>query len=185
MYWFKKRLLYTVAFAGIITAACLAACRPGGRETGAGLKYFDVRGYFLKDAERLKKNNRLVLKTATHNNITETKTVRINDWAKELTLFIASDINKPAWKDSYSIVATDDFLIYKAKTPELKTRELLVKKTNGKIKYVLIFNRTTNILYQTTEKLSYFVDSLYVIEKIQRVRLMGTNNYKISGIMAR
>jgi len=49
----------------------------------------------------------------------------------------------------------------------------------------LIFNRTKNILYQTTEKLSYFPDSLYLIEKDQKVRLMAKNKYKVQGLIER
>jgi len=168
-----------------MVSACLFGCKPDIKETGATLKYFDIKGFFATDIARLNKLNKPVLKTIVYNGVTEKKNVQIKNWGPELDLFAGSDINKPAWKNSYSIVANDDFLLYKAKYPELKMREMLIKKVNGKVKWMMIFNRTKNIIYQTTEKLSYFPDSVYTIEKAQKVRLMGTNFYKVQGIIAR
>lgn len=187
MYWCKVKLKsVAVLSCGIMFAACLPSCKPDIKETGAALKYFDINGYFTKDIARLNKLNKPVLKTVTHNTVSESKTVHINNWELELSLFKDDDINRPAWKNSYTVIDEDSMLIYRAKYPDLKMREMLIKKDKGKIKWILIYNKTPkNILYQTTEKLSYFPDSLYVIDKIQRVRLMGSNFYEIKGAIGR
>jgi len=180
MYWFKSGSSLTLAGC-VIVIFCISACRPDAKVNG-GLKYFDLAGYFTKDTALLKKLSKPVLKTVTHNGITETKTVHIADWGIELSLFKEADINKPAWKDSYKIINEDGMLVYRAKTPELKVREILIKMDKEKVKWILIYNKTPkNILYQTTEKLSYYPDSLYIIERVQRVKLIGTNVYKIRG----
>jgi hypothetical protein len=182
MYWCRlKSFINFVLIGGIMLTGL--ACKPDIKETGATLKYFDIKGYFNADTARLNKLNKEVLKTATNNGVAESKTVKIDNWSSELDLFIGSDINKPAWKDSYTIVDNNNFLLYKAKDPDLKMREMLIKKDKQQVKWILIFNRTKNLLYQTTEKLSYFPDSLYLIEKVQRVRLIGTNSYKIQGVI--
>jgi len=182
MYWFKSNCRILLALI-IIPGACLTACRPDVKETGAISKYFDIEGFFTADTARLNHLNNLVLKTVTHNGITESKKVKIGNWGREFDLFINSDINKPAWKDSYRVITSDSSVIYEATVPELKMREMVIKKINGKVKWILIYNRTKNSLYQTTEKLSYFPDSLYVIEKSQKVRIMGANYYKIKGLI--
>ena len=182
MYWCRLKSFTNFALIGSIMLTGLA-CKPDIKETGAALKYFDIKGYFTADTARLNKLNKNVLKTATNNGVTESKRVKIDNWGRELDLFIGSDINKPAWKDSYTIIANNNFLLYKAKDPDLKMREMLIKKDKQQVKWILIYNRTKNILYQTTEKLSYFPDSLYLIEKVQRVRLIGTNSYKIQGVI--
>ncbi|CAN5508835.1 hypothetical protein BH09BAC6_BH09BAC6_08890 [soil metagenome] len=184
MYWYRLKQASAAALTALLIAL-FTACKPEIKETGATLKYFDLKGYFIADLAALKKLNKPVTKTVTHNGATESKTLHITSWAQEMDLFAGSDINKPAWKDSYTVVNNGDFLIYKAKFPELKTRELTIKKVNGKVKWILIYNRTKNILYQTTEKLSYFPDSVYVIEKVQKVKLMGSNSYKITGVIGR
>jgi len=177
MYWYKRFLL----IGSILSLISLQSCRQDGGETTRDMKYFDLKGFFRTDSIRLAKANPLINKTVIHNKTSETKKVHIADWGTELSLFTGSDINKPAWKASYSVQSSDDFLIYKAKEPELKTRDIIIKRNGNTIKWILIFNHTKNVLYETEEKLSYFPDSLYIIQKSQRVRLLGTDYYKISG----
>jgi hypothetical protein len=164
----------------------LAACSPGVKETGT-LKYFDIKGYFTKESMRLTKQNKPVLKTVTHNGVTESKKVHITNWEQELSLFEESDINRPAWKNSYKVINNDDSLFfYKANDDELRVREIIVKMSKNKVKWIVIVNQTPkNMLYQTTERLKYFPDSLYLIRKVQKVRLMGTNNYRIQGVISK
>jgi hypothetical protein len=184
MCWCKFTRFAAIAFIGSLMLS-FTACKPDIKETGGTLKYFDIKGYFTADTARLNKLNTPVFKTVTYNGATESKKAKIENWGHELDLFIASDINKPAWRDSYTIIADSDVLLYKAKDPELKMREMIIKMDKQKVKWILIFNHTKNILYQTDEKLSYFPDSLYVVQKIQRIRLIGTNKYKIEGAFKR
>ena len=179
MYWYNPKLGLGVALIGGIMLL-QTACKPDIKEKS---KYFDIRGFFMADTARLNKLKLQVLKTATHNGVSESKSVYINNWGREFDLFIGSDINKPAWKDSYTVISEDSLLVYRAKYPELTVREILIKRDKEKVKWILIFNKTKNILYQSTEKLSYYPDSLYLIEKDQKVRLMGNNHYRIEGVI--
>lgn len=181
MYWFKLKFS-PAALIALIYLAAFSSCKPDIKETGAKVKFFDIKGYFERDSTRLTKLNQPVFKTVTHDTVNESKKVHIANWGTELSLFKESDINRPAWRDSYTIQGDSDLLIYTAKDPELKTRKILIKQVKGKVKWILIYNHTKNILYQTSEKLSYFPDSLYLIEKSQSVRLLGTNRYRIKGI---
>ena len=166
---------------------CLSACRPGVEESSAALKYFDLKGFLVKDTARLKKLYHQVDKTVTYNGTSESKTVKVDNWGQELDLFIRSDINKPAWKNSYNVIANNDFILYKAKEPELQMREMLIKLDQQAVKWILIYNRDQNILYKTEEKLTYYPDSLYLIEKNQKVRLMIAANkyFRIKGVIDR
>src|SRR5882757_7054826 len=112
MYWFKSKFTLTLAGCALLL---FSACRPDVEENGDALKYFDIKGYFTKDIARLNKLNRPVFKTVSHNGVTESKTVHIDNWGHELDLFLGADINKPAWKNSYTIVNENGILIYKAK----------------------------------------------------------------------
>jgi hypothetical protein len=184
MYWCKFKLLYAATFiGGMLLLSGLPSCRPDIKQSGAVLKYFDISGYFKADTARLKMLDPAVNKTVAHNGTTENKTVHIANWGQELNLFIQSDINRPAWKNSYNVQTTDSLLIYKAKYPDLRTTRIVIKKDKDKVKWILIFNHTKNLLYETREKLSYFPDSVYLIEKWQQVKLMGRNNYRIEGML--
>ncbi|MGZ3810981.1 MAG: hypothetical protein ACXVJN_04610 [Mucilaginibacter sp.] len=159
----------------------ITACNRDSSVADNTTKFFDIKGYFKADSLRLVKLNPLVNKTVVHNGTTETKKVRISNWGNELRLFTESDINKPAWRASYSVQSDNDFLIYKAKDSLLRTRDIIIRRTGNHVKWMLIFNHKKNKLYETVEKLSYFPDSLYLIQKTQKVRFLGTNSFKISG----
>lgn len=180
MYWYKSKLLIIIGF-GLFLISGLQACKPDIKENRASMKYFDIRGFFKKDSARLSRLNQPIYKVVKHNGIVESKIVHVANWGAELGLFSGSDINKPAWKDSYKITADSNIIIYQALSPELKTREIMIKLISGKVKYMMILNSTKNVLYRSLEKLSYFPDSLYLIQKAQTVRLLGTNKYDISG----
>jgi hypothetical protein len=165
------------------TIALLPGCKPDNVETGTALNYFDLKGYFEADTARLTKRNPLVTKTVTHNSVTETKQVHIDDWGAELNLFSQSDINKPAWRNDYDVDSSATGVIYRAKSFDLKTQIIVINKTGDKIKWLMIYNSSKNLLYQTNVKLSYYPDSLYTIEKYQKVRLLGANKYLIKGVI--
>lgn len=184
--FFRERTAHAPAFSVlsiVILIWLLPACKPDAIQSGTVQRYFDIQGYFKADTARLNKLNRLTLKTVIHNGVTETKKIHVNNWGLELNTFSTSDINKPAWRDSYNIQNTGNTLIYTAKSPELKTREIIINKNNNKVKWIMIFNYSKNTLYQTSEKLSYFPDSIYIIQKYQKVRLLGANRYTIKGTL--
>jgi hypothetical protein len=182
MYWCKLKPFIIIALTGIVAAAG-AGCRPDSKEAGGAMKYFDIKGYFTADTARLNKLNKLVTKTVKHNGVTETRKVKIENWGQELDTFIGGDINRPAWKNSYTTSTGDGITLYKAKEPDLKVREIIIKKDGEKVKWIVIYTKTENILYENIEKLSYYPDSLYLIEKSQHVKLMGNNNYRIEGVI--
>jgi hypothetical protein len=182
MYWYKTIQKYSIYTSVLLLLCGSYACnKPEIKETGAELKYFDLKEYFKNETIRLTRQNPQVDKTVGHNGTTENKKVRIGSWEKELNLFAESDINKPAWRLSYNVQTNDDSIVYKAKYPELETREIIIRKKAGQVTGINIVNNTHNILYNTTEKLVYVPNTYYLIEKMQHVKIMGANNYRIKG----
>jgi hypothetical protein len=186
MYWYKSKLPILISGLGVVLLLVITiSCKPNVGNSGTAPKYFDIKGYFESEAARLTKLNKPVLKTIVYNKNTETKDMMITDWKRELDFFQSADINKPSWKDSYSVDSTGDIVIYKAKDPSLKMWQMIIKKEGPRIKWILIYNSTKNLLYQTREKLTYFPDSLYMIDKKQSVRVLGTSVYRIKGVFNR
>ncbi|MGN6179743.1 MAG: hypothetical protein ACTHMI_11150 [Mucilaginibacter sp.] len=182
MYWFKLRPYLVIAIVTTL-AALYSGCKPEAKQSGGKAGYFDIKGFFTNEAQDLQKVKPPVLKTIVHNGVTETKKVSIENWGQELESFVGGDINRPAWKNSYTTSTGDGITLYKAIEPELTVREIIIKKDADKIKWIIIYTKTQNILYRNIEKLSYYPDSLYRIEKRQHVRLMGNNNYNITGVI--
>ena len=167
----------------MICISVLAACRPDVQVNGAK-RFFDLKSFVNADSARLIKNHAVVSKTVWHNeSAPQTKQITVSNWGQELSSFAASDINKPAWRDSYKIQNQGDSVVYTAIDPHLITRRMVVHTVNGQVKRIRVDNFTENLLYKTSEKLTYFPDSLYLIDKLQQVKLMGANHYVIKGLI--
>ncbi len=165
----------------LIAILFLVACQ--GVEEKPSKKYMDLKGFFEQESARLSKARASVEKTVSRNGISERKKNMVPNWDAELNLFIESDINKPAWRDSYRIAGDSTIINYTAIDQKLRTRSIKIRKDRqGVLKDLIIVNRTQNSLYSSTEELRYSPDSIYRIVKKQDVILLGNNNYEISGI---
>lgn len=177
MYWYKA--VSKFPFAVLVVLFGLGSCKPNVQQNK--INYFDLKSYFASQSQKLEKQNLRVVKTVSRNKEAETKKVKIANWAGELSVFSESDINKPSWRSSYKTIVSGNITIYKAIEPDLKTREIILKKERGLLTYLMIFNVVNNSLFQTREKLTFYPDSLYQIERKQHVRFLGTNDYLITG----
>jgi len=177
MCWFKPHYIYVLLLAFIF----LYGCKPEVRNSNGSVKYFEIKRYFTDEAAKLSQRNTAIVKTVSYNGSAQTKTVAIKNWVRELDLFTSSDINKAAWKDLYTITANADSMVYTAIDTNLHTRRILISLKANKVTGIRISNFTKNWLYQTKEILAYYPDSVYYIEKHQAVKLMGVNNYIITG----
>ena len=183
MYWYKRYLAFLTGIVLLITAGCKPDTSSPGRAN-----YFDLKGYFQEEAARMAKRDPAIVKTSIHNGNSETQHLHIGDWLSEFSLFIASDINKAAWKSSYKADTSGSFISYTARDPDLRTHDILIKKEGIKIKWILIHNYTKRSVFgknlsETIEKLSYFPDSLYQVQRKQYTRMLGTNIYNIKGLI--
>ncbi|WP_152439727.1 hypothetical protein [Arcticibacter svalbardensis] len=130
---------------------------------------------------RLSAANPTVLKKVIHNGISEEKQVKIPNWKNELDVFSASDLNKPSWRDSYNIKVNVNGLVYTTLDSTLKIKRIRINKSGNRITSIDIESQVSNEIYNSTELLNYYPDSLYKIKKTQQVKLIGTNTYQING----
>ncbi|WP_262248263.1 hypothetical protein [Parapedobacter soli] len=182
------RWLNTTSWRYLIAAVpmLLTSCGDAGDASGAAIRpetnYFSLTDYFDREAERLQQINPEITKTVAKSGDSESKNIRVTDWKGEFALFTDADINKPAWQNSYRIDSTASSVKYTATDPTLRTKEILVEKSDdGTITHIRITNQVDNMLYHTDEQLDYYTDSLYRIDKKQRVRVIGESHYTISG----
>lgn len=166
---------------GFLFIFILSGCFSKTKETPRAIIYFDVKGYFTQLADQLNQQNPTIHKTVSKNNNSESKSLKITHWKEEFALFINADINKAAWKDSYSKDSSASKIIYTTKNPDLKTQKIVIDLINGKPTHFFIETNVDNLLYHTTEHLEFYTDSLYKIKKSQKVILLGNNQYEIIG----
>ena len=145
--------------------------------------YLDLTKFFSSEITKLEKLEPYVRKTVSRNGLRETKSLNNINWKSELSLFIESDINKSAWKNSYKITNSKNEVIYTALDSSLRTKRIFITRSpEGMVKKVLIVNKISNMLYESSEELLYITDSIYTINKQQHVVLVGDNDYKITGV---
>lgn len=159
----------------------LFSCSQKEQEKGNALTYFDLKGYFKGEANRLNQTNRIVDKSVAINGSATQKKVKIEDFKKEFSTFMDADINKASWRGSFQISKTPNLIAYKSTDQKIPVKKLEIALNNNKISSIQIFVTNNNILYTSKDTLSYFPDSLYEIKKTQKIKLMAAKNYRISG----
>jgi len=148
--------------------------------------FFDLKGFFETEVKRLTIQKSLVNKSVRQNDQTEIKNNVSVNWENELALFIASDINKSAWSDSYKLSGDSAHFNYVAIDTNLRTRLIEIKlDQDGRAVFIKIKNITQSKLYESSEELTYIPDSIYSINKNQSVRFLGNNHYLINGILVK
>jgi hypothetical protein len=162
--------------------SCLGACRED--ESKKINYFFDLKGYMNEQANRLDSLGAGVIKTITKDGKTENKELKKINWKKELLPFMESDINRPAWKDSYSAdtLITDQAtaMSYEALDPSLTTRKLtIIQHADGSCQ-ISIRNKTSNYLYKSEQELEYYSKGSYYVEGSQDVWLAGRTTYHIA-----
>jgi hypothetical protein len=163
-------------------ALSLAACQQK-EISNKQLKYVDLQGFFSAEASRLNAKKSTFTKTVCINGKTESKVVNKSiDWEKELSVFKEADINKPAFKGMYQITKLANKTIYTSNSKNAPVKRIEVDFGNTKKPIgIRIFQLTKNMIYQSTDTLSYYPDSVYSIHKRQVVRILGTTDYAIDG----
>lgn len=145
------------------------------------LTYFDVKGYFEKEATRLNKENPLISKTVSINGALESKQIKISDWKKELALFSDADMNRASWKGLFELQKSKDQELYSSNNEKVPVKELVVSYKNDEVLGIKVLIKNTNSLYTSIDTLTYYADSLYQVKKMQNIKLLSKKSYTITG----
>lgn len=157
-------------------------CRPDAPQTGSSTRYFSLENYFREQIAVLEARGQAVEKTVKKDDREEKRTIADMDWTTELEAFIASDINKPAWRDSYSVDSGAHFLNYRALEDGLRVRSIHIGRDQHRnIRSIVIERAENNYLYSSRETLRYYPDSLYSIMRHQHVRVLGPTRFQVCG----
>ncbi|MDX1941398.1 MAG: hypothetical protein SFU99_12650 [Saprospiraceae bacterium] len=140
------------------------------------LMFFDLKGYFNSEVKRLNQEKLTVSKKVAINGENEEKTLNTLDFAKELDVFIKSDINRPDWTDKYEIDSTlqDGKLTrlqYQALNEKLRTREIFIEFANNQVQKIHILNGGNSIVAGSQQELTYLPKEGYTIKSRQYTML--------------
>lgn len=171
---------YFIAF--FITSLCGGCLTSESKKLERKIYYFDLKTFFEGEIIRLNGKKTAINKTVLYNKQSEKKQIIINNWATELALFTESDINKTAFKNSYSKDSTATKIIYIAKNQNLKTQSITIYLQNHQPILINIVNQQKNYLFNSSESLRYYPTKAYVIEKKQKLVFGNADFYKVKGV---
>lgn len=141
--------------------------------------FFDLEAFFQKEKAHLVKINSFK-KTVVINGISEEKTLETLNFDNELSIFIASDINRPAWSDKYKVDSLFtpqkelDRITYHALDETLKTKKITIDFQDNVVINIDIEKATDNAVAQSKQTLSYGVGKGYKIQSEQALSLTDT-----------
>lgn len=147
--------------------------------------FFDLKGFFQEEKAVLEKRNSFK-KIVSINGVSEEKDLSTLNLDNELSIFMASDINKPAWSDKYkidSIYGADNQLAqikYHSLDESLKTKKINIDFKNNNVSKVAIEKSTDNAVAQSKQYLTYTKDKGYVIQSEQTLSLSETKTIIVS-----
>lgn len=157
--------------------------------------YFDVAGYVNEQVQTLSNQKPDVAKNSMIKGQTKLQNTRDIDWSKELALFAEADINKPAFRNSYTI-ARPDSLTYqymlKPTEEKLTVRELSVQldpKTRKPTRLTALL-KTENPLYTSERRLllesaptgsNTWGVAHYQVEGFQQLTYFDRNIFRVEG----
>lgn len=150
--------------------------------------YFDLTGLLNREIAILERSKPLITKVTKLNDESETIQTNAVDWKKELELFLKFDINKPAYKNSYTTSQIDSVT---TEYNSLPSEKLLVKNTtivfdNDKhtVKQIHGLVVSENKLYESTRRFDLHFRNghliSYAIAGYQKLILMDKRPFDIS-----
>ena len=178
-------------FVLLILSLFAFSCDNSAPQTAPKPVYFDVAGYVKSQIETLSARKPTVAKNAFINKQSNTQTTKAIDWAKELELFLQADINKPAFRNSYTIARPDSLTYKYALKPteeKLTVRFLTVKldSKTGKPVQIKALLKSENRLYESERRLliESGVDGKiqhYRVEGFQQLTYFDRNEFRVEG----
>lgn len=160
-------------------------CGCGGQDVSKhpqSSAYFDSKKYFDQEAVRLGRKNASIKKTVVVDGLSETKSISIPDWKKELSAFTDAEITRASWKGLFIIRKTPKVTTYSSTEDKIPVKEFKVISRNGKVKGLSIIVKNDNMLYQSADSLVYYPDSMYQIIKHQNIRFLSNKTYTVTGV---
>lgn len=167
---------------GLILSTITACSSTGGSSTKNEEKFFfDLSAYFETEIQRLESSGMRVSKQLRLNDQRESMDPDSLNFARELMLFVQSDINKTSWQDKYQADTTYSTekdiqkIVYLAKTKDLRTQKVEIDWKAGQPSKISIDNVIQSPVLESEQLLVYEPATGYSIRQTQKMRMMKPN----------
>jgi hypothetical protein len=183
-YFVKPAILRSVTFIGLLslllsTGACQEPASP--KPAPAQAFYFDVPGFIRSQARLLEKENPGAWKSVVENQHTrENKVLQDLKWNKELAVFSELDLNKPAFRNAYTVSRQADaaglVTVSYRKKPGTEGDIAFLSVTTGpdqQVRELRAIRSNTNPLITSSQNLALSCANIKGRFRIQTFRIAG------------
>lgn len=124
--------------------------------------FFDLKEFFTAEEQALSGKIKGLHKEIRINGKLEEQRVDSFDLKKELAIFIAADINRPAWLGQYQVDSLRDdrnvlkAINYKALKDNLKTKELTISYQDGIVAEIYVKKAISTMAATSFQELTYY-----------------------------
>lgn len=180
------------SFLFVIGVLMLSACREEETDPNEKKTYYDLKGFVDNQIVYLNEKKPKVTKTVQLDGKKELRAEIETDWKKELELFAQADINKPAYRNSYSIIRIDSSVYeYRIKEGEkLPVQYLMIKVDSAtqqpvSVKALLrsenkIYSSEKSIELTSSRRNSLLEVSAYSVKGYQKLLFMNRKSFDIT-----
>ncbi len=164
-------------FLGLSLSACQSGASTNASEQEDAF-FFNLKKFFEAEIYRLGNTKVVGVKKVQFNQEKDETNPQVFNYAKELEVFVNSDINKLSWRDKYSgdtslVAGKIQKIVYKALDEHLKTREVIIQFNEGQVSDIRIENRLKSIIADAQQNLRYQPTRGYEIKGQQNMSAAG------------
>ena len=193
MYYLKVRnyAVLLLFFGWMFFSTGCASDSTTATKADAPKAFFDIDGYFDAEINALNDSTLKLKKDAKIDGKSESQTIEKPNWNTELKLFKDSDINKTAWVDKYNTEKKSNSIVYTTTDSTLTTKRIqidyksTVTDSFEDITSILIINNTENVLYSSSDFLTYTPKSSISIIRNQQIKTGDNNMVEIRGMIVK
>jgi hypothetical protein len=158
--------------------------------------YYDVKGFIETQIVYLAEQKPTVHKKMSVAGKNEDRTTKEVDWKKELELFVQADINKPAYRKSYSVTKPDSLTtLYTLQPTEnlpVQYLKVQVDKITGNPTAIQALLRSENKLYRSEKHIEMHCASQanqwrltdYAIKGYQKLAMTDQKDFDIKAAIS-
>ena len=180
------------SFLFVIGVLMLSACSEEETDPNEKKTYYDLKGFVDNQIVYLNEKKPKVTKTVQLDGKKEVRAEIETDWKKELELFAQADINKPAYRNSYSIIRSDSSVYeYRIKEGEkLPVQYLMIKVDSATQQPVSVkaLLRSENKIYSSEKSIELTLSrrnsllevSAYSVKGYQKLLFMNRKSFDIT-----
>jgi len=185
---FRKQYITLII---LISGFLVSGCEKEATQQKTINTYFDLKGLIENQIVYLNERKPKVTKTIVLNGKKEINSTASIDWKKELELFTQADINKPAYKNSYSIIRKNaaEFEYRLNAKEDLNVRFLKVKMDTiqKQPRFIQALLRSENRIYESEKYIELTFSNInnewqpvsYSVKGYQKLLMMDPKTFNV------